>query len=66
MREIGIRELFWGKAKKNRAFFCSIWFRDHNNPRMSALLPRLGFLDAFLMRMPRAACRQSVDEVKDF
>jgi glycosyltransferase involved in cell wall biosynthesis len=54
MREIGIRELFWGKAKKNRAFFCSIWFRDHNNPRMSALLPRLGFLDAFLVRMPRA------------
>ncbi len=54
MREIGIRELLRGVAEKRRAFYCNIWFREHNNARMTALLPRLGFLDVFLVRMPRA------------
>jgi len=54
MREISIHELLHKEPQKRRAFYCGIWFRDHNNPRMTALLPRLGFLDAFLVRMPRA------------
>ncbi len=53
LREVGIRELLRKGQKKGRAFFCNILFRDHNNQRMSALLPRLGFLDAFFVRMPR-------------
>ncbi len=61
MREIAFRELFrFGTVKKRRVFFCNIWFRDHNNPRMSALLPRLDFVDALLVRMPRARIPRGV------
>ena len=60
MREISIRELLRRGPKKKRAFYCNIWFRDHNNARMSALLPRMGFMDAFLVRMPQARIPRAI------
>lgn len=53
MREIGISELLRSRARLNRVFFHNLWFREHNNSRMAALLPRLNFVDAFLVRLPR-------------
>lgn len=52
MREISIGEFLRGGMRAGRAFFHNLWFRTHNNQRMAALLPRLDFVDALLVRLP--------------
>jgi glycosyltransferase involved in cell wall biosynthesis len=52
MREIGLRELAFGTPTPDRVALLSIWFHGHNNPRHAELLPRLGRLDACLLRLP--------------
>lgn len=51
MREIALRELVAGRPAPDRIALLSLWFRHHNNPRYAELLPRLGRLDACLLRL---------------
>ena len=49
MESLPLRRLVAGPApSRDRIFFTSIWFRDHNNPRYAELLPRLHRLDPYL------------------
>lgn len=52
MKEVGPRQLAFGSPARDRVALFSIWFRGHNNPRHAELLPRLGRLDACLLRLP--------------
>lgn len=52
MKEVGLRELSFGRPKPDRIALLSIWFHGHNNPRYAELLPRLERLDACLLRLP--------------
>jgi glycosyltransferase involved in cell wall biosynthesis len=52
VREIGLRELTSGSPAGDRIALLSIWFKGHNNPRYAELLPRLGRLDACLLKLP--------------
>lgn len=52
MRRISFRDLLRQNVPRGRVFFHNLWFATHNNPRMSALLPRLHFVDAHLVRVP--------------
>jgi len=52
MREVGLRELAFGRPSPDRVALLSIWFHGHNNPRYAELLPRLERLDACLLRLP--------------
>lgn len=54
MREISLRDFLIPGFRDGRVFFYNIWFRHHNNPRLTALLPRLKFIDALFIRMPEA------------
>jgi glycosyltransferase involved in cell wall biosynthesis len=54
VREVGLRELAFGKPTSDRVALLSIWFHGHNNPRHAELLPRLERLDACLLRLPDA------------
>jgi glycosyltransferase involved in cell wall biosynthesis len=58
MRELSLRELARSAPSPDRVALLSIWFRDHNNPRYAELLPRLGRLDACLLRLPTARIRR--------
>lgn len=52
MRQIAIRDLIRQAWQGDRVFFHNLWFATHNNRRMAALLPRLGFVDALLVHLP--------------
>jgi glycosyltransferase involved in cell wall biosynthesis len=52
VREVGVRTLTTGAPEPDRVALLSIWFKGHNNPRYAELLPRLGRLDACLLRLP--------------
>lgn len=52
MRRIGVADLLHGSWRGDRVFFHNLWFRTHNNVRMSALLPRLNFVDTLLITPP--------------
>ena len=52
MKEVTLRRLARGQPTADRVALLSIWFRGHNNPRYAELLPRLGRLDACLLRLP--------------
>jgi glycosyltransferase involved in cell wall biosynthesis len=54
MREVSLRALTTGHPTADRVALLSIWFRGHNNPRYAELLPRLGRLDACLLRLPES------------
>ena len=54
MKEVSLRELTTGTPSPDRIALLSIWFHGHNNPRYAELLPRLGRLDACLLRLPDA------------
>jgi glycosyltransferase involved in cell wall biosynthesis len=54
VREVSLRELALDRPSPERVALLSIWFRGHNNPRYAELLPRLGRLDACLLRLPDA------------
>lgn len=54
MEIVPLRRLVAGpRPPPDRLFYSNIWFREHNNPRYEALLPRLARLDRYLMVMPR-------------
>jgi glycosyltransferase involved in cell wall biosynthesis len=54
VREISLRRFVAGPpAAPDRVGLLSIWFHHHNNPRYAELLPRLGRLDACLLRLSR-------------
>ena len=52
MKEVTLRGLTGGAPSPDRVALLSIWFHGHNNPRYAELLPRLGRLDACLLRLP--------------
>jgi glycosyltransferase involved in cell wall biosynthesis len=52
MNEVRLRALTFGAPALDRVALLSLWFRGHNNPRHAELLPRLGRLDACLLRLP--------------
>ncbi len=60
MREVGVRALARGNPAPDRVALLSIWFRGHNNPRYAELLPRLGRLDACLLRLPEQRVARGV------
>jgi glycosyltransferase involved in cell wall biosynthesis len=60
MNEISLRDLTRGEPSPDRVALLSIWFRGHNNPRYAELLPRLGRLDACLLRLPEARIPRGV------
>lgn len=60
VRQIGVADLLRGGWRGDRVFFHNLWFRTHNNPRMSALLPRLNFVDAHLLVLPAARLPRGV------
>lgn len=50
MRREPLRRLLAGpQPEPDRVLFYSPWFKGHNNPRYSELLPRLGRLDRYLL-----------------
>jgi glycosyltransferase involved in cell wall biosynthesis len=54
VERLPLRRLVTGpRPTPDRLFYSNIWFREHNNPRYEALLPRLSRLDRYLMLMPR-------------
>jgi glycosyltransferase involved in cell wall biosynthesis len=54
VKEVSLRALTGDSREPDRIALLSIWFRGHNNPRYAELLPRLGRLDACLLRLPEA------------
>jgi glycosyltransferase involved in cell wall biosynthesis len=54
LKEISLRGFTAGHPSADRIALMSIWFHGHNNPRYAELLPRLGRLDACLLRLPDA------------
>jgi glycosyltransferase involved in cell wall biosynthesis len=54
VNEVSLRQLTRGSPAADRIALLSIWFRGHNNPRYAELLPRLGRIDACLLRLPEA------------
>jgi glycosyltransferase involved in cell wall biosynthesis len=52
VESLPLRRLVAGpRPSPDRIFLISLWFRGHNNPRYAELLPRLGRLDAYLLRL---------------
>jgi glycosyltransferase involved in cell wall biosynthesis len=49
MERIPLRRLLGPPATADRIFYYRLWFKGHNNPRYSELLPRLARLDRFLV-----------------
>lgn len=50
LRTVPFRRLATARGRDdNRIFHSNIWFKGHNNPRYSALLPRLRRLDNYFM-----------------
>ena len=61
MREVRLRRLMSGPGPEpDRIALLSIWFHGHNNPRYAELLPRLGRVDAALLRLPDARIPRGV------
>jgi glycosyltransferase involved in cell wall biosynthesis len=49
MERMPLRVLLESPAAPDRIFYYRLWFKGHNNPRYSELLPRLERLDRFLV-----------------
>jgi glycosyltransferase involved in cell wall biosynthesis len=49
MERVPLRRLLGPPAALDRIFYYRLWFKGHNNPRYSELLPRLDRLDRFLV-----------------
>src|SRR5439155_17796125 len=61
LNEVSLRSLVTGALPApDRVALFSIWFRGHNNPRYAELLPRLGRLDACLLRLPESRIPRGV------
>jgi glycosyltransferase involved in cell wall biosynthesis len=61
VKEIQLRSLLAGpRPAPERVALLSIWFHGHNNPRYAELLPRLGRLDACLLRLPESRLSRGI------
>jgi glycosyltransferase involved in cell wall biosynthesis len=60
MQEIRLRDALAARPSPGRVLYVNQWFRDHNNVRYAELLPRLGRIDALLLRTARARVPRGV------
>lgn len=59
IRRIGLGDVF-RPGRVQRALYYNLWFKGHTNRRMAALLPRLPFVDAFLVPVPSSVPWRSI------
>jgi glycosyltransferase involved in cell wall biosynthesis len=61
IERIPLRRLLGPPASPDRIFYYRLWFKGHNNPRYSELLPRLDRLDRFLVPISDRRLRRSLE-----